>query len=372
MKLRKKKKQTFYSLENINSKNCHYNLIFGSRSTGKTYACLNQGLENYFNNGEQFAYVRRWAEDLKRGRGGKLFDALTANGVVKTLSHGEYDNVVYYSGAFKLAKFDNELGKNVISDEVIGYSFAITEMLHDKSTSYPNITTIIFDEFLTRDGYLPNEFVDFMNVISTIVRLRTNVKIYMLGNTVNKYCPYFKEMGLTNIESLKRGEIDVYKYGSSGLRVAVEYADSPNEQKKASNMYFAFNNPKLEMITSGVWELAMYPHCPTKYTRKEILYIYFIEFEQHLLQCEIVNTNNNYFTFIHEKTTELKPNNKNLVYSQQHNSLTNYRRKITKPATTMERKIFAFYLNDRVFYQDNEIGEIVRNYLIWCNTDSIR
>ena len=37
----------------------------------------------------------------------------------------------------------------------------------------------------------------FMNVLSTIIRDRENIKIFMLGNTVNKYCPYFDEMGLT-------------------------------------------------------------------------------------------------------------------------------------------------------------------------------
>ena len=93
------------------------------------------------------------------------------------------------------------------------FGFAITSQEHDKSTSYPNVRTILYDEFLTRNAYIPDEFVLFCNVLSTVIRQRDDVKIFMLGNTVNKYCPYFKEMGLNNITKQKQGTIDIYKYG---------------------------------------------------------------------------------------------------------------------------------------------------------------
>lgn len=105
-------------------------------------------------------------------------------------------------------------------------------MEHDKSTNYDGIINAVLDEFLTRSYYLPNEFVLFMNVLSTIIRDRDNVKIFMMGNTVNQYCPYFAEMGLTHIKEMKKGDIDVYEYGESGLTVAVEYTDSPNKEGK--------------------------------------------------------------------------------------------------------------------------------------------
>lgn len=104
-------------------------------------------------------------------------------------------------------------------------------MEHDKSTSYPNITTIVFDEFLTRGSYLKDEFILFTNVCSTIIRQRNDVKIFMLGNTVNKYSPYFSEMGLSNIKNQKQGTIDIYRYGDSDLIVAVEYCASTQSGK---------------------------------------------------------------------------------------------------------------------------------------------
>src|SRR5699024_11620877 len=72
---------------------------------------------------------------------------------------------------------------------------------------------------------LVNELVLFMNTVSTIVRRRTDVKIFMLGNTVNKYNPYFKEMGLNHANQMEQGTIDIYKYGKSPLTVAVERSE---------------------------------------------------------------------------------------------------------------------------------------------------
>ena len=356
-------KQKFYSLKNILSKDAQYNVIFGERSNGKTYSVLKYAVKKFHESGEQLAIVRRWQDDFTGKRGATMFDALVSNGEIARITGGAWTGVYYYGARWYLSKIEDE--KRVTSETPIAYGFSITSMEHDKSTAYPDITTILFDEFLTRSAYLPDEFVLFMNVLSTIIRHRTNVKIFMLGNTVNRYCPYFSEMGLTHIKEMKPGDIDVYRYGNSKLTVAVEYT-APNSRGKESDLYFAFDNPKLSMITGGAWEIAIYPHCPVKYTPAEILFTYFIEFSGDTLQCEIVLHDDLYFTFVHRKTTPLKEPETDLIYSPEFSPRPNWRRKITKPTSDIERKIADFYLKDKVFYSDNEVGEIVRNYLMWC------
>ena len=359
-------KNQFYSLKPILSKNAQYNVIFGERSNGKTYAVLKYGIERFLKHGEQMAVVRRWSEDFTGKRGVTMFDALVANKEIEKLSGGEWTGVYYYGSKWYMCRYEED--KRVISDNPFAYGFSISSMEHDKSTAYPLITTILFDEFLTRTAYLPDEFVLFMNVVSTIVRHRTNVKIFMLGNTVNRYCPYFKEMGLTHVKDMKPGSIDIYQYGDTELKVAVEY--TPNRKSgKASDFYFAFDNPKLAMITGGSWEIDIYPHCPVKYTPNEIMFIYFIEFSGDLLQCEIVKHEDLYFTFIHRKTTPLKDTDNDLIYTTDYSPRPNYRRNITKPMSPTEKRITEHYLKDKVFYSDNEVGEVVRNYLIWCGKD---
>jgi hypothetical protein len=206
-----------------------------------------------------------------------------------------------------------------------------------------------------------------MNTVSTIVRRRENVKIYMLGNTVNKYCPYFNEMGLDKVPEMEQGSIDVYKYGSSELKVAVEYCASiDNKKDRPSNKYFAFNNPKLEMITGGAWELAIYPHLPYKYKPKDILLIFFIEFSDNVYQCEVININDVAFIYIHDKTTPIRKPDEHIIYSLEYKPEMNYNRNLYRPNGRMQEKILYFFKHDKVFYQNNNIGDAINNFLKIC------
>lgn len=357
-------KTKYYSLKKILQKNAQYNIIYGARSNGKTYAAKEYGIREYWDRGAQMAYIRRQDTDFKGKRGAVLFDDISADGKIEKITGGAWTSVYYYSSRWYLCRYED--GERITDEKPFCYAFALSVMEHDKSTSYPGIQTVVFDEFMSRNIYLSDEFILFENVLSTIIRDRTNVKIFMLGNTVNKYCPYFREMGLKHIRKQEPGTIDVYTYGDSGLKVAVEYIKEQTESKK-SNIYFSFDNPSLKMITSGAWEIALYPHCPVKYLPKDIVFTYFIVFEGEILQCEIVMTDKENFTFVHPKTTPIKDPEKDVIYTQDYNPRPNYHRKITKPVSTLEQKIAWYYKTDNVFYADNETGEIVRNYLLWSN-----
>lgn len=360
-----KKKQTaetnkYYSLQPILAKNADYNIVFGERSNGKTYAALMYGLKRYVDNGEQCAYIRRWREDLRGKRSETLFAAHVANNVISDLTNGDFNGVVCASNKWHLAKFEE--GKKTVDDTPFCFGFCLSESEHDKSTSYPNITTIIFDEFITRRYYLPDEFMLFMNVLSTIIRDRNNVKIFMLGNTVNKYCPYFSEFGLKNVATMPQGNIDVYRFGERGAVVAVEYAATTNTEKK-SNKYFSFDNQNLQMITGGKWELAVYPHLPAKYTPKDVIFVFYIVFNDTILQGNVICNGVDNFIFIHAKTTPIKDENNALIYSLVHSGKPNYRRRLLSTVTDLDKRITKYFADDKVFFQSNEIGEIVRNYI---------
>lgn len=359
----KDKNEKYYSLDRILKAEAEYNLIIGERSNGKTYAALKHGIKKHVNSGyhEQTAIIRRWKEDLKVRRAQSMFDAIVENGEIERMTGGKFSNVVYTTGRWYLSNYDDELEKHITAPEPFAFSFALSDMEHDKSTSYPKIKTIVFDEFLTRRYYLPDEFILFINTLSTIIRQRGDVKIFMLGNTVNKYSPYFKEMGLTNVKNMEQGTIDVYEFGK--LKIAVEYADNTSKKKK-SNKYFAFNDSAgVNMVINGAWELDIYPHLKTSFNKSDILFIYFIEFNDRLLQCEIVQTDTELFTYIHEKTTPIQNPETDIIYSLKHHEQANYRRRLLSKATKMDKKIAMFYAQEKVFFQNNEIGDVVRNYI---------
>ena len=231
-------KEKFYSLDEILKRCADYNIIFGERSNGKSYSVLKYALEKYCKNGEQLGYIRRFDDDIKPKFANQVYKNLVVNGEINKLSKGKYNDITYISGAFYLQRVEN--GEVTERDEnPCTYAFALNLEERYKSTSYPLITTILFDEFITRKYYLIDEFIYFTSILSTIIRLRDNVKIFMCGNTVNKFaCPYFKEMGLKHLKEMKKGNIaTVLKKGSEWSKVR-----SGNVTGYVKNQYLVFGD----------------------------------------------------------------------------------------------------------------------------------
>lgn len=363
-------KKKYYSLENNLAIPATYRLIFGKRSNGKTYGAQLRALERFCEHdckNHAVAIVRRWMTDLTGKNGANYFSGLVADGHVERLTKGKWTNIRYYSSRWWLCKRD-ENGKMVTDAQPFAYAMCLNTWEHDKGPSYPDVNTIIFDEFISQGGnYLPDEFMSFMNVVSTIVRQRTDLddfEVYLLGNTVSYACPYFREFGISNIREQPQGTIDSYVYNKTGTRIVVEYIkDRDDVECTPANKFFAFNNPKLDMITGGLWEFGSYPHLPCKYDIKDVVFRYFITYEDQIFQCNIVVKGNNVFTYIHRKTSVIKNDKTDLIYSLEYNPALNYRRNIFKPNCTAEQKIAWMYKNDRVYYQDNTVGEDIHNFL---------
>lgn len=362
------RKPKYYDISHLvrDYPDAYYYVAFGERSNGKTYSALDYALERYYSTGEQFAYIRRFGQDIKKKNLQNLFSTHIENGRLVKLSKGEFNLVDYTTGMFIPYYYQEGEKKVVRASEPIGFAFDLNSMEHHKSTSYPKVTTVIFDEFLSRQGYLTNEFVLLMNTLSTIIRDRVNVKIFMIGNTVNRYCPYFQEMGLNHIKDQKPGTVDIYHYADSGLEVVVEYCDPMSKRGgKQSDVYFAFDNPQLKMITGGAWEISIYPHLPKKYRPKDVVTNFFVEFDEELLHCEIVVTDEEHFIFVHPKTTPIKDECQDFIYGDKPNGKWNYRVGISNNGDRLSLLISQLIRENRVFYSDNETGEILRNYMQW-------
>ena len=351
-----------------------YYMIFGERSNGKTFSVKSLILDRYFSNGKQGGVIRRYDEDWKgKMNGGVMWDDMLNHpdlgNIIEKRSKGKWNDVVWEGRAwtFVLRNDDGEIENR--DAKPFCYAFALTKEENYKGKAFPNITTIFFDEFMTRGYYLQDEFTLLTSICSSIIRLRTDVQIFMCANTITTYCPYFVEMGLKHAKYLQDGEIHVYKIGETAGRVVVMRTESMVKVgEKPSNIYFAFDNPKLKMITGGAWELKVYPRMPFEYIPKEIKLIYFISFDNELFQCEIIKHEKMWITFIHRKTTPLKEDNKAMVYQQDYDPRPNYSRKIGKPTNKLQQFIARFFVKEKVFYQDNSVGDSIEHYLKWQAT----
>lgn len=238
------KKTGFYSLKDILDKHADINLIISGRSNGKTYSLCRYVLEQYKKTGKKFVYIRRWTDDIKIANAQKLFLPLQSE-IDKIF--GEGYEVTYYQKQYFLK--DPEGNK-----ETIGHVLALSESHHQKSVSYVDIGTIFFDEFIQMAGerILPDELSRYENTLSTIIRFHTDIKVFLLANTVSKFAPYFSYYKI-DINHMEPKDIITKDFPTDAgvLRVACEYAEVSNKISKKTSKYILNS----QMITKGQWEI---------------------------------------------------------------------------------------------------------------------
>ena len=133
-----------------------------------------------------------------------------------------------------------------------------------------------------------------------------------------------------------------------------------NKVKKGSS-YFAFDNPDLKMITEGKWELGIYPHVSWHLYPENIFFSFVISFNEKLYQGDLYNDDNGIYIFIHDKTTPIKEGT--LVYSLESVPNVLYNVSVFTGGNKVLNLIKNLFLNNKVFYQDNSVGDSINNYL---------
>lgn len=348
----------YYSSKKIRAYKALYNMIIGQRSNGKTYDWCDTVLHNYKERGERCAYIRRYDIEILPKNIKTLFEPHD----IEKIFNGKWNSTVYKSRGFYLClKVDGEI---VFTDDVpFCDTYALNTWEASKGADRGEVTEILFDEFMTRKIYLYNEFVLFTQLLSSIIRDRDTAVITMIANTVNKYCPYFKEMGITNIEKMNPGSIDLYTYGESGLTVAVEYCETSKNTKKVSK-YYAFDNPQLKMITSGEWEIALYPHCPFSVVAKDIIARFYVHFNKKYLAGDICSFPDENVIFIlwHEHTGHT-PTKEDIMFVEQYDGYYTHAVGLNN-TNELFQLASSLIKSQQEFYSTNEVGEIVRNWKV--------
>lgn len=234
----------YYSLTNIMQYDTSYKVIIGERSNGKTYSVKSHMLQKQKRGGGRFLYLRRKHKYITRQKMYKLFD--------------DVDNMCIdlFGGTIS---YKNDIGFYVETDSdinVLGYCTSIEDAMDFKGVPFNDVTTIFFDEFMDYD-YYDDEIRRFLNIISTVVRKRENVEIFMVANTIARYSPYF-ELLRVDVNKLQQGKIHILNH-KGGVSVAVEYCKSmninPTGKKEKKDKYIGFDdNENVKMILYGEFE----------------------------------------------------------------------------------------------------------------------
>lgn len=356
----------YYDYTAIMGVDAIYRVIIGQRSNGKTYGWARRCIDHYLRDGLPSAYIRRMDEMIKPKNIQALFDPHLE--YIKEATKGEYNGIEYRTNGWYLTRMErNAAGawERVAKDmQPFCRSYAISTIETTKGADNGAVWSICFDEFMTRQFYLANEFVLFTQLLSSIIRDRDGVQIFMLANTVTKSCPYFKEMGLYRVLKQEQGTIDVYQLGQDGDKIAVEYCAAVDTIKKKVSKYYAFDNPQLEMITQGSWEMALYRHAPLNLSQYRVICTFFVEHDGLTIQGDVHLYQGYPIIFWHFKTTEIKDPEHTIIYSQDvvdGNPL--HQRDVKTVFCRAQNMIFDMIRTQKTFYADNETGEAVAAYL---------
>lgn len=365
----------YWDINPVKSKKCDINIVVGKRSNGKTFGALYEGLQRIASGSmskNKICLIRRTDADFKSKNGAQTsFNGIVSKGYFNKL-FPEWDGITYYAGNFyRTKKVADKNGEIKLKKDIepICYGFTLNNYERYKSGSFLDADFIVFDEFLTNSGYLTNEFKAWENMLSTIIRDRDNVTIYMLANTVNKYGEYIEKMNLQFIRQMHQGEIRTVKT-PKGLKICVEYCETGNATEK-SDKYFDFDNHTSRMITKGDWEIQSYPHAPIKWNKEDIYFTYYIEYVENVLEVNMICKGVHRFSFVHPKRGDIKHRDTDYYFSDRVISTVNAHTYINLKYDAMSEYIVADIKNGRMYCSDDDTGDVLRNYILWCKSNLI-
>lgn len=365
-----------YNLDEIDKKGALINLIYGERSNGKSYQVKHKkGVLNFLQGGvcyhsdytnkevikdsikkgTRFILLRRWREEISTDK----VEAYFADVDIFNLTNGEYNSIVCYRKALYLANYNIETCKTK-KGEKIGYVCSLSTEQNYAGGSYLDVSDIIFEEFMTRTTYLPNEPDKLMNFYSTIDRKRGTTRIWLVGNTISKVCPYLQEWDLDYlIHHQKQGEI-VEKWLPTGeiidnipvmIKIAIEYCKSTGASS------FAIGKHK-NMLNKGTWQTDPQPQLPKSKKEYKILYRLGFWYKGFKFLCEYLQDKQSkdccWFIFPYSKSF----NEKTLIFSDIIKTSKYYQRDIYNPSIKNEKLILLLrtFKENKIFYSNDMTG----------------
>ena len=298
----------YWNSRNAIASKAQYKLIIGERGNGKSYNMKDYVIKSFINYGKEFIYLRRYKEDIKNTSVESYFSDMN----IEKLTNGMYQAIVAWGGRIYLSKLENGVLKR---SKCIGYYMALSAWEHLKSSQYPKVETIVFEEFTASHKlgfnltYLPNESEKLMQLVSTVFRDRIGA-VYMIGNTVDRTCPYFFEWQLDFIPKMKDGESTEISIPISDTKVVSIYVEKTDNEKNNHSMIFG---KVRNVIAGGKWEEDDYITIFPKGDIERIYKMYYYERLKFVIELCIDCDTGKLFNFIYPYTKEKFPKNSRIV-----------------------------------------------------------
>lgn len=343
-------KQVHYNIDRIDKLDANFNLIYGEKSNGKSYQVKHKkAVEHYLETGKRFILLRRWREDISN----LWIEQYFADVDVAKLTNNKYNCISQYRKVLYFSIYDENTGKTQ-RFEKIGYVMSLSTEQHMSSASFLDVDTIIFEEFMERGTYIPHEPDRLMIFYSTIDRKRGTTKIYMVGNSISRVCPYIREWGLDEIfRNLKQGEIATKEIQNeeNKVTIAIEFC------KASGGKTMTIGNAS-SMVDKGNWQTFPQPKLPKSYNDYNVLFRFGFQYKGFRFLCDYLSDKETYETifFIYPKTEEFR--NRTIVFSDEIKVSSYWQRDIYNISIKNDklRNLFMNFKENKIFYSSDLCG----------------
>lgn len=349
-------KQTLYNIDAITAENAIYNLIYGERSNGKSYQVKHKkGILKYINEHRRFILLRRWKEEISSEKIEQYFADVDVTG----LTQGRYNCITMYKRQLFFSTYDfdkNKTGRG----EKIGYVMSLNTEQNYAGASYLDVDDIIFEEFMARGAYIPHESDKLANLWSTVDRKRGTTKVWMVGNTISRVCPYISDWGLHKIISnQKQGTIKTLDVPAGtddagnplSVKMAIEYCKSSGKSSMAIGKH-------KDMLNSGSWQSDPQPHLPKSLKCYTSRFSFIFMYQDFKFVCSYLEDNDdgNVCWFVKPYDGEIKDDS--IVISDQVRVSPYWQRNIydTTFANPRLNEIFQTFRESKIFYATDLCG----------------
>lgn len=179
--------KTFFNPFRLDSYRTFINffILIGGRGIGKTTGYEYKLIENWKKTGEEFVYLRRYRDETIQGFGGfqKLYSGIDKKGIG-------------VRGCYQM----------VNNNKRIGYGITLSMQAKCKSgIDFSNVKYLLFDEALIKETatrrYLTNEIHEFLELVSSIFRLRKDYYVFIIANNMDIVNPYFEYFNVPLFEN---------------------------------------------------------------------------------------------------------------------------------------------------------------------------
>ena len=188
----------YYNFDKLFSYPFYFAFVVSERGVGKTFGSKVAMLKKFLKKGDEFICVRRYKTELDSALS-TFWSDIQSNGYFE-----DYDLRV---------KRNKMLTKFTCNDEVCGYAVPLSTSNILKSTAFPKVKTIVFDEFMLNDSgsykYLKDEVTLLLDLAESVFRLKDGQVIF-LGNALSITNPYFTYF---NLELPYNSEFKTFKDG---------------------------------------------------------------------------------------------------------------------------------------------------------------